>query len=162
MAKGCVTNLLFFALTEHPLKRRASRRARVGSVRRTSTKNRRQSSVRSGSQTSNCGTISRRPNGQLSQRRLVLENRGRSDSSSDNAGQKTDVEAGAAGELFIAKPYQKTVKDHLMGLFSNGWRQFQVMVGLRNEEIITVQEIIKGMMMKHTWPMFCGADRKST
>ena len=72
----CLNNyysLHFPYFTEHPLKRRASRRARAGSVRRQSTKSRRQSSVRSGSQSSTCGTFSRRPNGGLSQRRLLLD-----------------------------------------------------------------------------------------
>ena len=41
---------------------------------------------------------------------------------------------------------------HLSNLFSChlfflGWRQFQVMIGTKPEEIITVQEIIKGKSM---------------
>lgn len=48
-----------------------------------------------------------------------------------------------SGEIY-SKPAQKTVKEYFMGFLSSGWRQFQGMVGLRNDEIITVQEIIKG------------------
>lgn len=125
---------------EHPLKRRASRRARAGSVRRTSSRNKRQNSVRSGSQSSAPGTISRWPNGQPS-RRLVLDTSGnivtkKQDSSDD---QKGDVET---GEGLIGKP-EKTVKDQVFGIISNGWRQFQIMIGAKPEEVITVQEIIK-------------------
>ena len=47
---------IFNYFTEHPLKRRATRRARAGSVRRQSSKTKRQGSVRSGSHSIGPGT----------------------------------------------------------------------------------------------------------
>lgn len=150
---------------DHPLKRRATRRARAGSVRRQSSKTKRQGSVRSGSHSIGPGTtpgapgtISRRPNGQPSHRRLLLDNvdpntvSTKIDETSTGTGngagsQKIDVEsgesAGGPGEIINAKPMQKTVKDHVVALLCDGWRQFQLMIGAKPEEIITVQEIIK-------------------
>ncbi len=39
-----------------------------------------------------------------------------------------------------------TVETYLptLKIYFSGWRQFQVMIGARPEEIITVEEIIKG------------------
>ena len=47
---------IFNYFTDHPLKRRATRRARAGSVRRQSSKTKRQGSVRSGSHSIGPGT----------------------------------------------------------------------------------------------------------
>ena len=55
---------IFNYFTEHPLKRRATRRARAGSVRRQSSKTKRQGSVRSGSHSIGPGTT---PGGKLVQ-----------------------------------------------------------------------------------------------
>jgi len=51
--------------------------------------------------------------------------------------------AGGPGEIINAKPMQKTVKDHVVALLCDGWRQFQLMIGAKPEEIITVEDIIK-------------------
>ena len=56
-----IKNFNYF--TDHPLKRRATRRARAGSVRRQSSKTKRQGSVRSGSHSIGPGTT---PGGKLS------------------------------------------------------------------------------------------------
>ena len=55
--------------------------------------------------------------------------------------QKQDLES---GEAFIAKPPEKSVRDQIYNIFQNGWRQIQTLVSGKPEEIITVQEIIKG------------------
>lgn len=55
---------------------------------------------------------------------------------------KRDVETGSS-EVFLPKPPEKSVKDQIYNIFSNGWRQIQSIVVGKPEEIITVQEIIK-------------------
>ena len=55
--------------------------------------------------------------------------------------QKQDLES---GEAFIAKPPEKSVRDQIYNIFQSGWRQIQTLVSGKPEEIITVQEIIKG------------------
>ena len=123
-------------VAEHPLKRRATRRARQGSIRRQSSKqsHKRQASVKSGSHSiSSCpgaGTTPRRPNGQPSRldRKLMLDNLDADTPKTDitasgngnkAAGQRVDLESGG-GEVFSAKPVQKTVKEHVLGLFCSG------------------------------------------
>ena len=95
----------------------------MGSVRRagTGSRNKRQSSIRSGSQSSATGTLTKRPNGQLGRGRLILDTDGslkKIESSSGSGGQKGDVEAGI--ETAYTKPSQKTVKDHVLGLIYSG------------------------------------------
>jgi len=127
---------------EHPLKRRASRRARAGSVRRTGSRNRRQGSVRSGSRTPSVAggggpdrssSASRRPNGQLGRERRARQ--------TSETQKSSDVESGEVSETTKTKPTQKT--DYFYTLLQTGWKQFQIMIGARHEEVITVQEIIK-------------------
>ena len=92
--------------TEHPLKRRASRRARAGSVRRTGSRNRRQGSVRSGSRTPSVAgggldrssSTNRRPNGQLGRERRARQTSEGTQKSSD------DVESGETGGDQKTKP----------------------------------------------------------
>ena len=74
------------------------------------------------------GTISRRPNGQPSSRRLMLDNfdanataaaitKTDTTSTGNGAGQKVDLES---GETYSAKPVQKTVKEHVISLICDG------------------------------------------
>jgi len=129
-------------LKKHPLKRRASRRARAGSVRRTGSRNRRQGSVRSGSRTPSVAggggpdrssSASRRPNGQLGRERRARQ--------TSETQKSSDVESGEVSDTTKTKPTQKT--DYFYTLLQTGWKQFQIMIGARHEEVITVQEIIK-------------------
>ena len=111
----------FFA--EHPLKRRATRRARSGSVRRTGSRHRRSASVRSGSQ---CSTVDRassvrRPNGLSRTRKkseIDVEQTDTSEiTSPKRTKQKQDLES---GEAFVTKPPEKSVRDQIYNIFQNG------------------------------------------
>ena len=111
-----ITNIISL-ISEHPLKRRATRRARSGSVRRTGSRNRRQGSVRSGSQASNIDRVSsiRRPNGLgRSRRKLEFEN---DNNTTKSETQKQDLES---GDGFLAKPPEKSVKDQIYNILHSG------------------------------------------
>ena len=106
-------------LAEHPLKRRASRRARAGSVRRTGSRNRRQGSVRSGSRTPSVAggggpdrssSASRRPNGQLGRERRARQ--------TSETQKSSDVESGEVSDTTKTKPTQKT--DYFYTLLQTG------------------------------------------
>jgi len=129
---------------EHPLKRRATRRARSGSVRRTGSRNRRQGSVRSRESSTGfdrSSSIRSRPNG-LGRRQKLSCDSENNKSETQKLHSKRDVETGSS-EVFLPKPPEKSVKDQIYNIFSNGWRQIQSIVVGKPEEIITVQEIIK-------------------
>merc|ERR1712038_887993 len=130
--------------SEHPLKRRATRRARSGSVRRTGSRNRRQGSVRSRESSTGfdrSSSIRSRPNG-LGRRQKLSCDSENNKSETQKLHSKRDVETGSS-EVFLPKPSEKSVKDQIYNIFSNGWRQIQSIVVGKPEEIITVQEIIK-------------------
>ena len=112
-----ISNIIFL-LSEHPLKRRATRRARSGSVRRTGSRNRRQGSVRSGSQASNIDRVSsiRRPNG-LGRSRRKLENFENENNTTKSETQKQDLES---GDGFLTKPPEKSVKDQIYNILHSG------------------------------------------
>lgn len=109
LGKCSATKTSNFSL-DNPLKRRATRRARAGSVRRTGSRNRRQGSVRSGSQSSGGGMVSRRPNGQLGRGR-----RARQEAAGDKSGDDPE-----SGDIFITKPPGKSVKESVLNLLYSG------------------------------------------
>ena len=53
---------------------------------------------------------------------------------------KLDLRAGKSNQAW--KIRFQSIFSHIFFLL--GWKQFQIMIGARHEEIITVQEIIKG------------------
>ena len=81
------------------------------------------------------GTISRRPNGQPSSRRLMLDNfdantaitKTDTTSAGNGAGQKVDLESGGEA-LSSAKPVQKTVKEHVINLICDGMYLYRLLV----------------------------------
>lgn len=82
----------------------------------------------------------RKPNGQIARGRA----RYRLDSGEDGEkldGQSEDLES---GEVFMSKSPEVSLKEHLYSLIHSSWRLVQSMIGAKPEEIITVQEIIKG------------------
>ena len=110
-----------FSISEHPLKRRATRRARSGSVRRTGSRNRRQGSVRSRESSTGfdrSSSIRSRPNG-LGRRQKLSCDSENNKSETQKLHSKRDVETGSS-EVFLPKPPEKSVKDQIYNIFSNG------------------------------------------
>ena len=103
------------------MKRRATRRARSGSVRRTGSRNRRQGSVRSRESSTGfdrSSSIRSRPNG-LGRRQKLSCDSENNKSETQKLHSKRDVETGSS-EVFLPKPPEKSVKDQIYNIFSNG------------------------------------------
>ena len=107
------------------MKRRATRRARSGSVRRTGSRKNRQGSTRSRESSTGfdrSSSIRSRPNG-LGRRQKLSCDSENNKSETQTLHSKRDVESGSS-DVFLPKPPEKSVKDQIYNIFSNGKNVF--------------------------------------